>query len=125
MILYHFTCADHGAPGIDRTGFVRPPGRPHPAGLPPIVWLTDDPEIDPAALGIDPARAVALSCDRTAVRYTVDGPSIPWIGSSFRARAADWWVAAIEDATCGADPARWFVCRHPLRVLDRVEAVRP
>lgn len=126
MILFHFTCLDHGAPGIDASGLIRPPAGPRPAGLPPVVWLTDDPDIDPAALGIDPARAVVLTCDRTAVRYAVDCPvPIRWLGSSFRRKADPEWVTAIEDRTCGADPARWFVSRHPMRPFARVEVVRP
>jgi hypothetical protein len=46
-VLWHYTCADHGAPGIDRTGELRPNRHPLLPELGPVVWLTDltDPTI--------------------------------------------------------------------------------
>jgi hypothetical protein len=105
--LYHFTCLDHGDPGILRTGFLRP--HPHPSlpELGPVVWLTEIAvPTHPYDLGLTSDR---LSCDRMAVRYTLaheDVPGLRWWPIARRAcdpkvvrdldsfgRPLTWWVA--------------------------------
>ena len=124
MKFYHFTC-DHGAEGIRRDGELRPQS-PWPVfamGVAtrleharPVVWLTDDPAPDRAAVGL---TSVTLNCDRMAHRFEVDARVWRW---------ADW--AAVRGANpeylmvlgWGREPWRWFVSEKPLPVLAEVVA---
>ena len=64
-ILYHFTCDDHGYPGIVRTGTVLPRQHPFMPGLGPLLWLTDLAEPPtPESVGLTSQN---LKCDRLAV----------------------------------------------------------
>ncbi len=66
--LYHWTCADHGEPGIRRSRLIWP--FPHVMlGLPPMVWLTSEPAQGRESLGL---TSTYLSCDRMAYRVTVN-----------------------------------------------------
>lgn len=110
MILFHFTCEDHGRPGIDRSGLLKP--NPHPLlpKLGPVVWLTDlDAVTRPEHLGL-PSRF--LDCDRTAVRYLVN------------TEEAVWWpfVRSQAQPLVRSDLERygrwthWWISRVPLEV---------
>lgn len=110
MTLFHYTCRDHGLPGIREAGELRPnEGAPFA-----LVWLTDMAVPDRDALGL---TSNWLHCDRMDVRITVpDHPAItPW----WRWRRANpdlWpWTAALE-AAFGARPAHWFVSETALPI---------
>lgn len=115
-ILYHFTCSDHGMPGIERDGYLRP--NPHPLlpELGPLVWLTDLSGFDdPVVTGL--TSGTFVTCDRTEIRYPV-----------FKAEIDDlhWWPfirSRCRDRVVLADlerygwPTYWWVarCRVPVR----------
>jgi hypothetical protein len=116
-MLYHYTCVDHGKPGIDRDGELR--GNTHSAfpELGPVVWLTDISEIaDPAAIGF--ARRedqIRLKCDRTAVRYDVRAVDCPdlkkW--TELRGKCKPLMVAILEEF---GSWARWWVSPGPIPI---------
>lgn len=113
-MLYHYTCDDHGAPGIVRTGQLLPVF--HPLLKRKLVWLTDLDRPDRYALGLDVAR---LRCDRTRYRVTVGTATpdvtVPW-----------WWFAreqriprALRDILEENTLSRhWWVSTRPLSYLD-------
>lgn len=113
QILYHYTCADHGAPGIEADGFLRPNLHPMLRALGPVVWLTDLAHIaDPKVVGL---TATTLHCDRTAIRYVVFATDV--VGLT-------WWPFArsICDPVVVADlesygwPTRWWIARENVPV---------
>jgi hypothetical protein len=104
MTLYHFTCDDHGAPGIMRDGLVRPAW--HPLLDVWLAWFTDLDAPPADAIGLQRGGGL-LTCDRTAVRFEVDAPgAVSW---------ASWARAhrvrrVVRDALEGRGmPAHWFV----------------
>jgi hypothetical protein len=113
-VFYHYTCADHGAPGIEADGFLRPNAHPMLRALGPVVWLTDlDHLTDPKAVGLTSAT---LSCDRTAIRYVVFAADV--VGLT-------WWPfarsvcdrAVVADLESMGYPSRWWITREnvPIR----------
>ena len=103
VTLYHYTCLDHGHPGIYGSGFVRP-------GRDGLVWLTDLDAPVRDAIGL---TRVSLNCDRGAARYRVenDGSVVSWI--EFRKQVAPEIRDELE-MFFGAMPMHWFVAWHPL-----------
>lgn len=111
--LFHYTCADHGQPGIEPSGLLRPsqhPWLPHP-----LVWVTDLDVVHREALGL---TSVTLSCDRSAIRYevhpTVTELCIPW---SAYARRLPRGVRERFEEEPGSLPRHWWVAEQPLLVL--------
>lgn len=112
MRLYHFTCRDHGEPGIRRDGFLRP--NPHPLlpNLGPVVWLTDLEVPDRFALGL---TRTFIRCDRTEIRYSLYTDALEGLS---------WWPfvrqgcppAAVADLERNGRPLHWWVCREPAKV---------
>jgi hypothetical protein len=107
--LYHYTCADHGRPGIDRDGVLRP--NSHPWLATPLVWLTDLDQPWREALGL---TSNLLSCDRAAVRYTAD-PSgcVRW---TVWARRLPRDLREVFESAPGVLPGHWWVSERPLPV---------
>lgn len=106
--LYHYTCADHGEPGIRASGVIRP-------GLDELVWLTDLAEPIRDALGL---TQHVTRCDRMAYRFAVqdNGYTLPW----HRARLALPRVYVDElEAAPGVMPMHWWVSGRPVRVVRR------
>lgn len=64
--LYHYTCRDHGEPGIVEKQKLLPSKQPLLGRT--LVWLTDLPHPDAWALGL---TNYLLCCDRTQTRVTV------------------------------------------------------
>jgi hypothetical protein len=108
-VLYHYTCAEHGAVGIERDGIIKPNRHPWLRDLGPLVWLTDLDHAYAAPLGL---TRYLVSCDRTAIRYPVFSSDIadlvfwPHLSGVARDRAA---VARLEAPP--AWPSRWWVAR--------------
>lgn len=113
MSFYHFTCLDHGLPGIRETGQLQP-FTALPVLVPELVWLTDLESPHREALGL---TSELLECDRTAVRIPVQEQHsvMPW----WRWRRAhpeyQAWARVLEDAP-GVRPAHWFVSAAPLPI---------
>ena len=106
--MYHYTCVDHGKPGIDKDGVVKP----HPTiGL---AWFTDLDVPHVSSLGLTDHL---LDCDRTKVRYEVDPEDVtPWM--DVRRTAALPSVLRVGLESCpGAMPRHWFVSTSPVAVL--------
>jgi len=104
-VLWHYTCIDHGHPGIYGSGEVRP----NQSG---IAWFTDLERPWPDALGL---TRVSLRCNRSGIRYRIDDTSdvISWL--SFR-RQEDLSIPLIQEleAFPGALPRHWFVSVVPV-----------
>lgn len=118
MSVYHFTCADHGEPGIRRTRTVIP--RFHPFIGAALAWFTDDPAPTEEHVGL---TSSIQPCDRMAYRVTVpDHPDIvPWRLSSFRAVMP---MHTLRDLERFGDPDRWFVSAYPVPAGDIVRRPR-
>lgn len=107
LLLYHFTCRDHGAPAIDAAGHLVPRRHPLLPGLGPLVWLTDLPDPPRDALGL---TSDVLSCDRMAVRYEASTDIIPDL---------TWWpflrdrgdAEVVRDLESYGSPLHWWVAR--------------
>lgn len=115
--LYHFTCSDHGLPGIERLGLLVP----NPRGLTPtpVVWLTDDPTPDRHDLGL---TSLSLSCDRMEVRCVVEntrGAAMPW---AYYCAKRGTPVGMRDILEFERDPSSWWVSEKPLKVavVERV-----
>lgn len=116
MTLYHWTCADHGRPGIEREGVIRP-GSDLGVNLPQsmFAWFTDLDAPNRDALGL--TNAVA-KCDRLAHGYIVDSPKVmPWM--SIRRALPRHFVDMLE-TTPGAMPRHWFVAAEPIPTVGVV-----
>lgn len=112
MILYHYTCSDHGAPGIEREGLIIP-GRMRGVTIPQArwAWFTDLNTPIRDALGLTSHYA---RCDRTAHRYIVEDPHIvPW--HTIRRNVSQRIRNALESAP-GAMPMHWWVADQPVAV---------
>lgn len=114
MKLFHFTCADHGEPGIRRERTVRPNW--HPFFSAQIAWFTDDPAPDPDAVGL---TSNMQHCDRMAYRVTVPDHAdiVPWRLSTLRATIP---LGAVRDLERYGDPDHWFVSVYPVPAGDIV-----
>lgn len=83
-VLYHYTCREHGEPGIREVGKLLP--YPQPVLSRRLVWLTNMDTPSAWALGL---TNMFLCCDRTQVRVTVH----PLTGAdAFGIRP--WWAYA-------------------------------
>lgn len=106
--LYHFTCSDHGLPGIlESRGLL---GRRHPMfpHLGPLVWLTDIavPQSD-EQLGL---TSTFLSCDRQRWRFEVQSKAaVAW--SILREKVNPGILIDLESL---GQPEHWFVVRRPV-----------
>lgn len=109
MSFYHYTCLDHGLPGIRETGQLQPHGI-----AAALVWVTDLEVPVRDALGL---TSHVLDCDRTEARVLV--PAHPAIEPWWRWRRAHpehrAWARELEDSP-GARPAHWFVSATPLPI---------
>jgi hypothetical protein len=108
--LYHYTCAEHGAPGIEADGYLRARTHPLMPQLGDVVWLTD---LDlssapyPDKLGLTHDR---IDCDRSAIRYIVIPADVPRL---------TWWPfirhvvsgSVVRDLERSAWPQRWWLGR--------------
>ncbi|MGH9252718.1 MAG: hypothetical protein ACRD0W_24855 [Acidimicrobiales bacterium] len=106
--LWHFTCGEHGYPGIGRRGVLEPRLHKLFPQLGPIVWLTDDPGADREALGL---TQTFIRCDRMAYRYRVT-PSYAVRWSDVRAALVTLRVVAprvLADLEAGREPASWWL----------------
>ena len=110
--LYHYTCSQHGLPGITRDRVLTP--NQHVWLQVPLVWLTDLDTPCKWGLGL---TASWVTCDRTAVRVDVstDPPAhfMTWGQWAHLAKPAHLIRDLIED---GALPAHWWVSPDPLPV---------
>jgi hypothetical protein len=128
--VYHFTCS-HAAPHIDADGAVKPMvswrrmdaallhAGEHMTGLwraPAVVWCTHEPIPDRTALGL---TSYTLACDRTEFRYTVEGPTMPWLDFLAQYTANPDWLR-----TMTGDPSLWLVATEPLRVVEKLDRRR-
>lgn len=98
-VLYHYTCTDHGHPGIYGSGEVRP-------GMDGVVWLTDLEVPVRDAIGL---TRVSTKCDRGAVRYRVDTADrrvVSWM--EFRRGVTRDIIDDLETFP-GAMSRHWFV----------------
>jgi len=116
MTLFHYTCGDHGKPGIDRQGLIRP-GSDLGVNLPQAMfaWFTDLDAPHREGLGL---TDVIAKCDRLAHCYAVDSPKVmPWM--SIRRALPRYFVDALE-GTPGAMPMHWFVAAEPIKVSEAI-----
>jgi hypothetical protein len=111
--LYHFTCVDHGHPGILGSGFIRPQA----SG---ISWFTDLEAPHPEALGM---MRVMLNCNRMGVRYRIEDTTeiAPYLEFRLRMeRESESEIAryllALEQSP-GALPRHWFVSANPVAAI--------
>lgn len=119
-ILWHYTCGDHGMPGIEATGKLRPRIHPFFPELGPVVWLTDLDSITrygADAVGLHPTVRL-LKCDRTEFRYAVDPARCPGLEHWFIARKRCCNIALVAELESDGWPARWWVATGPVPVLD-------
>lgn len=113
--LYHYTCTDHGEPGITKNGKLLPHhqfllGRT-------LVWLTDLSTPDAWALGL---TNYLLCCDRTQIRVTAHPHSAadhhgirPWW--FYRRSVAPVLREAYEQTGM---PMHWWVSEQPVPIVD-------
>ncbi len=120
MRLFHFTCEDHGAPGIREDGVIRPsPLYVLDIGLTPrmyVAWLTDLPDPRRYQVGL---TSQSLTCDRMAVRFEADVDAERWRRFARRHRDVlpGWWRRDLERF---GDPWHWFVSTEPVPVALEV-----
>lgn len=112
MTVFHFTCADHGYPGINRAGVVIPNW--HPILGVSLAWFTTEaePDRERCGLGMHITR-----CDRMAYRFRVaDGLTTEWVGSWVRRQTPTDVLDGLE--TYG-DPEHWHISTVPVpAILD-------
>ena len=117
--LYHFTCEDHGAPGIRKKGLAIPHRGMTPT---PVVWLTDDPDATREELGLS---SHSLTCDRMQVLFAAEGcrRAMPW--REYKAlRGLMIGVRELLEVP-GCDPAKWWVCERPVLVVEVPKGAAP
>ena len=108
--LWHFTCENHGHPGIYGSGQVNP-------GTDGVAWLTDLEFPHRDALGL---VRVSLKCDRGAVRYRVDVTDemreviVSWL--RFRQELPAEAIYPLENFP-GVMPRHWFVAVSPVKAI--------
>lgn len=128
LTLWHYTCAD-GHAALGEVGTLLPmaqhgdPDRlvSFPTWARPLlglVWLTDRAAPDSGALGL---TRWSVSCDRTAYRYRVTDLTGGIARYGRIRRSLPPMLAHYLETAPGAEPAGWFVTRHPVPVvLDRI-----
>lgn len=113
--LWHFTCADHGYAALGNGGFLRPNNHPFMPDMPPLVWLTSDPNPTADDVGL---TSRITRCDRLAYRYRVTIPTAvtPWSKARLRCptdvaedlerygRPETWWVSSTPQPVRLDDP---------------------
>jgi hypothetical protein len=119
--LYHFTCLDHGLPGIERDQALMPQ-RQHILPGHRLIWLTDlELPPDPHLLGL--GKALPDSCDRMAVRFTVETRfALPWRDYAAVQRIDPRKVFEVE---VYRSPEHMWVCPAPIRryTMEHLKAV--
>lgn len=113
--LYHYTCVDHGEPGIRSKGKLLPNLQPLLGRS--LVWLTDLDTPDAWALGL---TQHTLCCDRTEIRVTAK----PFHGTD-KTAVVPWWHYArnVEPVlrevleTKGL-PMHWWVSPQPVTAIE-------
>lgn len=107
-VLYSYTC-DHGKEGILASGSILKPNMRGDG----LVWLTDLPVADRAALGL---TSYILRCDRTRWRFTVDSrqPGITAWVDWCRAHRITRQLRERYEGTYGARPLHWWVSDRPV-----------
>src|SRR5262249_30866899 len=115
---YHFTCDDHGLPGILDTKTLLPCKHPYFPHLGPLTWLTDIAEPKTAEqLGLTSDR---LKCNRREWRIEIQTKAAVSC-SSIRHRINPQVVADLE---LFGEPDHWWVVRRPLTASEISEPVQ-
>lgn len=111
MRLYHFTCDDHGLPGILATGRIQPRRQILLPEAGPIIWLTDLNQVHiPELLGL---QSSSIRCNRLDNRFTVEPRyAIPWREFVAVHRLDPFVVADLEFERT---PEHWWVTPQPIR----------
>jgi hypothetical protein len=108
--LWHFTC-DHHAPSIVAVGALVPRRHPFLPALAPVVWLTEDPDPERAAVGLTMRH---IDCDRLAHRFMA-------ISTEHCQRWADVRYhgsrSVVHDLERFARPETWWVATVPVPVV--------
>ena len=115
MILYHFTCRDHGMPGILRDGELRLQPRTRRAqlaGLPHLIWMTD---LDSAPREVLGLSSNTLTCDRMEVRFIIPRPRHVHRWIDVRGGVHPLVREQLESAP-GVMPMHWYVTTEPQAV---------
>ncbi len=108
--MFHFSC-DHGAPGIEATGEIRP--NYNPLLELELAWFTDLPHPTRDDVGL--TSEYILKCDRTKHRFEVDPDLVtPWFSSPLRARKP----ILVLDLESYGKPKHWFYSLRPVPILD-------
>ena len=115
--LYHYTCADHGRPGIERTRVLKPSRQLFLRRN--LVWFTDLTVPDQWALGLTNNM---LCCDRTQYRVEVTVHN-----DQGTTTITPWWYYArtllrVQRETMEMDglPMHWWVSEAPVAAGDIV-----
>jgi hypothetical protein len=113
MRLYHYTCLDHGDPGIQRDGFLRP--NYHPLIRARLLWLTEMEQPHELGLGL---TSHSLSCERWRVRYEVNTSHaeryLRWVQRRQLPRGVR------DDLEHYGMPRSWWIATTAIPVVDRV-----
>lgn len=121
MILYHYTCDDHGLPDILAADRITPYRQPLLPSAPPIIWLTDLGGIrtqrQAESLGLQSSGrsgGPGARCNRIAARFTVQPRyAIPWRDFVAIHHLDPSAVALLEFERT---PQHWWVTPQPIRV---------
>lgn len=108
--LFHYTCADHGLPGITASGVVIPNW--HPILQCTVAWFTDQdtPDRQRLGLGMNLTR-----CDRMAFRFTVEADLCRfWLDSPERRSVRSWDLRSLEGF---GNPEHWWIASVPVPAL--------
>ena len=114
--LWHYTCSDHGAPGIETTGEVLPGAAVSPRlrllASSHLAWFTDLDVPIRSALGLTQS---VTRCDRTARRFRVIDRDlvVPWV--EVRGEWPELWGLELAP---GAMPRHWYVSTHAVPVVE-------
>lgn len=111
-MLYHFTSEVH-LPRILETRKLIPTESnidpTFPNAGPKVVWLTDTPT---AEMG---HGLLTSSVDKTAVRFAVEVPAIPWAEWAWTTQMPKWWRDAFVEGGGGEQAVlHWFVWPAPI-----------
>lgn len=116
--LFHFTCGDHGFPGIGKRGLLMPPKNRTLFGISHVdigvVWLTTG---GFEATGM--AQSGYATCKQWEYRYIVTDASTcePWLTSKAReVLAKEEIIPLVEALEQVGDPTTWWVSSEPVPV---------
>ena len=112
--LWHFTCLDHGWPGINESGVIRPNRHPLIPMMPAVIWLTDLMAPRPEDCGL---TSQFIQCNRTEVRLRVGAHVQTWEKAKRR-----WGIppSVVADLERFGRSDRWFVAYRPTAVWSVV-----